>query len=50
MKTKLLENIMKSKETELLFFLFDQQNDNLIYLCDLLISTLKDTMFHHPKN
>ena len=49
MKTKLLENIMKSKETELLFFLFDQQNDNLIYLCDLLIITLQDTMFHHPK-
>ena len=49
MKTKLLENIRKSKKTELLFYLFDQQNDNLIYLCDLLISTLEDTMFHHPK-
>ena len=47
MKTKLLENIRKSKKTELLFYLFDQQNDNLIYLCDLLIITL--TMFHHPK-
>ena len=49
MKTKLLENIRKSKKTELLFYLFDQQNDNLIYLCDLLIITLEDTMFHHPK-
>ena len=49
MKTKLLENIRKSKTTELLLYLFDQQNDNLIYLCDLLISTLEDTMFHHPK-
>ena len=49
MKTKLFENIRKSKKTELLFYLFDQQNDNLIYLCDLLISTLEDTMFHHPK-
>ena len=49
MKTKLLENIRKSKKTELLIYLFDQQNDNLIYLCDLLISTLEDTMFHHPK-
>ena len=47
MKTKLLENIRKSKKTELLILLFDQQNDNLIYLCDLLIITL--TMFHHPK-
>ena len=49
MKTKLLENIRKSKTTELLLYLFDQQNDNLIYLCDSLISTLEDTMFHHPK-
>ena len=49
MKTKLLENIRKSKKTELLFYLFDQQNDNLIYLCDLLISTLEDTMLYHPK-
>ena len=49
MKTKLLENIRKSKKTELLIYLFDQQNDNLIYLCELLISTLEDTMFHHPE-
>ena len=53
MKTKLLENIRKSKKTGLLFLLFNQQKDNIIYLCDLLIITLEDTMedtiFHHLK-
>ena len=36
MKTKLSEKIRKirkAKQTELLFYLFDQQNDNLIKLC-----------------
>ena len=43
MKTKLSEKIRKirkAKQTELLFYLFDQQNDNLIKLCKLLIDIL----------
>ena len=48
MKTKLSEKIRKAKQTELLFFLFDQQNNNLIKLCKFLIHTSDDTRFHHP--
>ena len=44
MKTKLLENEKKSKKTGLMFLLFNQQEDNIFFLCDLLIVTLEDTM------
>ena len=52
MKTKLSEKIRKirkAKQMELLFYLFNQQNDNLIKLCKSLIHTSDDTMFHRPK-
>ena len=48
-KTKLLEQIRKAKQMELLYYLFDQQNDNLIELCDLLIDTSDDSIFYRPK-
>ena len=48
-KTKLSEKIRKAKQMELLFYLFDQQNDNLIELCDSLIDTSDDSMFYRPK-
>ena len=48
MKTKFSEKIRKAKRTELLFYLFNQQNDNLIHLCKLLIHTL-DIMVSRPK-
>ena len=44
-KTKLLEQIRKTKPTELLYYLFDQQNDNLIEMCDSLIDVLDDTFY-----
>ena len=48
MKTKLSEKIRKAKQMELLYYLFDQQNDDLIKLCKLLIHTSDDTWFHYP--
>ena len=48
-KTKLLEQIRTAKQMELMYYLFDQQNDNLIELCDLMNDTSDDSIFYHPK-